>query len=219
MSKTRVILTLCGAFSPVTYLHLRMFELARDYLHQTGKYVVERGILSCVHDAYGKKGLVSSKHRIAMCCLAAKNSDWITVDPWETEQEEWVPTYNVLRHFQKTVSQTPGCEQSRVKLLCGADLLESFATPDLWSDDHMKGIIGEFGLVVVSRSGHNAEKFMYESDKLFPLKSNILMCTEWIPNDISSTKIRRSLKRGESVKYLISDDVIDYIKEHKLYQD
>lgn len=34
----------------------------------------------------------------------------------------------------------------------------------------MKGIIGEFGLVVVSRSGHNAEKFMYESDKLFHLK-------------------------------------------------
>ena len=34
----------------------------------------------------------------------------------------------------------------------------------------MKGIIGEFGLVVISRSGHNAEKFVYESDKLFHLK-------------------------------------------------
>lgn len=34
----------------------------------------------------------------------------------------------------------------------------------------IKGIIGEFGLVVISRSGHNAEKFVYESDKLFHLK-------------------------------------------------
>lgn len=90
------------------------------------------------------------------------------------------------------MSQIPGSEQTRVKLLCGADLLESFATPDLWSDEHVcelngvwtvvfsnpprccvlqiKGIIGEFGLVVVSRGGHNAEKFVYESDKLFPLK-------------------------------------------------
>lgn len=34
----------------------------------------------------------------------------------------------------------------------------------------MKSIIGEFGLVVVSRSGHSAEKFLYESDKLFDLK-------------------------------------------------
>lgn len=30
--------------------------------------------------------------------------------------------------------------------------------------------------------------------------------------------VRRSLRRGESVKYLISDDVIAYIKKHKLYQ-
>ena len=29
---------------------------------------------------------------------------------------------------------------------------------------------------------------------------------------------RRSLRRGESVKYLIPDAVIDYIKEHNLYQ-
>ena len=29
---------------------------------------------------------------------------------------------------------------------------------------------------------------------------------------------RRSLRRGESVKYLISDDVIAYIKQHNLYQ-
>ena len=29
---------------------------------------------------------------------------------------------------------------------------------------------------------------------------------------------RRSIKRGESVKYLIPDPVIDYIKKHNLYQ-
>lgn len=34
----------------------------------------------------------------------------------------------------------------------------------------LKGIIGEFGLVVISRNGYNADKFLYESDKLFPLK-------------------------------------------------
>ena len=33
-----------------------------------------------------------------------------------------------------------------------------------------------------------------------------------------STFSRRSLRRGESVKYLIPDAVIDYIKEHNLYQ-
>lgn len=219
VAKTRVVLVLCGSFSPVTNCHLRLFELARDCLQKSGKCVVESGILSPVHDAYGKKGLVACHHRVAMCRLATKSSDWIKVDPWETEQEEWTVSYKVLQHFQKQVSQTRGMEDARVKLLCGADLLESFATPDLWSDEDIKGIIGEFGLVVSSRSGHNADKFVYESDKLFPLKSNIQICTDWIPNDISSTKIRRGLKRGESVRYLVPDDIIAYIKEHHLYQE
>lgn len=30
-------------------------ELARDCLNHSGKYVVERGIISIVHDDYGKK--------------------------------------------------------------------------------------------------------------------------------------------------------------------
>lgn len=37
-------------------------------------------------------------------------------------------------------------------------------------------------------------------------------------NEISSTKIRRALGRGESVRYLIQDPVLDYIEANKLYQ-
>ena len=41
-------------------------------------------------------------------------------------------TKRVLDHYQEVVSsETEG--QARVKLLCGADLLESFATPGLWA--------------------------------------------------------------------------------------
>ena len=42
-----------------------------------------------------------------------------------------------------------------------------------------------------------------------------LFSSIWI---MLSTFSRRSLRRGESVKYLIPDAVIDYIKEHNLYQ-
>jgi len=41
--------------------------------------------------------------------------------------------------------------------------------------------------------------------------------TEWIPNEVSSTRIRRALKRGESVRYLLQDSVIDYIYKHEIY--
>jgi len=41
--------------------------------------------------------------------------------------------------------------------------------------------------------------------------------TEWITNEVSSTKIRRALRRSESVKYLLQESVIDYIHKHGLY--
>lgn len=216
-TKTRVVLALCGSMSPITFLHLRMFELARDSLNRSGKYSVESGFISPVHDSYGKKGLVEGKHRLAMCELAVKSSDWIKVDPWELSQPGWTQTAKVLAHYQTKISaETNG--EARLKLLCGADLLESFATPDLWAEQDIRDIVERYGLVVISRCGSNPEKFIYESDQLTPLNRYIDIVTEWIPNDVSSTKIRRSLRRGESVKYLIPDEVIGYIKEHKLYQ-
>lgn len=41
--------------------------------------------------------------------------------------------------------------------------------------------------------------------------------TEWIPNEVSSSKIRRALKRGESVRYLLQDSVIDYVYKQGIY--
>lgn len=35
-TKTRVVLLACGSFNPITNMHLRMFELARDHLEDTG---------------------------------------------------------------------------------------------------------------------------------------------------------------------------------------
>ena len=42
-------------------------ELARDYLHRSGKYTVEKGIISCVHDAYGKQ--VSIHRSVDLYCI------------------------------------------------------------------------------------------------------------------------------------------------------
>uniref|UniRef100_A0A8C3HR74 Nicotinamide/nicotinic acid mononucleotide adenylyltransferase 2 n=1 Tax=Chrysemys picta bellii TaxID=8478 RepID=A0A8C3HR74_CHRPI len=78
-TKTHVILLSCGSFNPITKGHIQMFERARDYLHKTGRFIVIGGIVSPVHDSYGKQGLVSSRHRLTMCQLAVQSSDWISV--------------------------------------------------------------------------------------------------------------------------------------------
>lgn len=62
-TKQPVVLVACGSFSPVTYLHLRMFEMARDYVRQQTEYEIVGGYLSPVSDMYKKPGLLSAKHR------------------------------------------------------------------------------------------------------------------------------------------------------------
>lgn len=59
-ARTPLVLVACGSFSPVTYLHLRMFEMARDYIKQQTKFEVVGGYLSPVNDQYKKPGLVSA---------------------------------------------------------------------------------------------------------------------------------------------------------------
>lgn len=105
----------------------------------------------------------------------------------------------------------------KVKLLCGADLLESFAVPNLWKSEDITQIVGDYGLVCITRAGNDAQKFIYESDALWKHRNNIHLVNEWITNDISSTKIRRALRRGQSIRYLVPDLVQEYIEKHDLY--
>ncbi|KAK6185808.1 hypothetical protein SNE40_007957 [Patella caerulea] len=246
-SPTKVVLLSCGSFNPITNMHLRLFELARDSLNKTGKYNVIGGIISPASDGYNKKDLESAKHRCSMIDQALKTSNWIKLDKWECSKEDWTTTAKVMAHFRDKIESdynersrplpakkrkklhsneghtnnipTINLEEESVqlKLLCGADLLESFGTPGLWAEEDIEDIINNYGLVCVTRAGSDPHKFIYESDTLTRCKNNIHIITEWIFNDISSTKIRRALRRGESVKYLLQDNVIDYIRKHQIY--
>lgn len=61
--KTPLLLVACGSFSPITYLHLRMFEMAADYVKFSTDFELLGGYLSPVSAAYRKAGLASADHR------------------------------------------------------------------------------------------------------------------------------------------------------------
>lgn len=102
-------------------------------------------------------------------------------------------------------------------MLCGADVLESFVIPNLWKQDDIAEILGRYGLVCITRSGSDPYKFIHQSDLLWQYRKNIHVVPEWITNEISATHVRRALRRGQSVRYLLPDDVVQYIQEHQLY--
>lgn len=229
-----LVLLACGSFNPITNQHMRLFELARDHMHSTGKYKVLSGIVSPVSDSYGKQGLVQAKHRIAMAKLALQSSDWIRVDEWESQQPDWTETVVTMRyhynnflqkHQESTRMHKLSNENStatsnpsvQLKLLCGADFLDTFQTPGLWTDEHIEEVSGDFGLVCVSRGGLQPERTVHQSDILSRHRQNIFLVTEWVRNETSATEVRRALRRGASVKYLIPDPVLQYIQQHNLY--
>jgi nicotinamide mononucleotide adenylyltransferase len=224
-SKTPLVLVSAGSFSPPTYLHLRMQEMAADYAKFSTNFELMGGYLSPVSDAYRKAGLASAEDRISMCRLAVDGgSEWLMLDPWEALHKEYQPTAGVLDHFDheiNVVRQGVDCGDGtrkpvRVALLAGADLIHTMSTPGVWSDKDLDHILGRYGAFIVERNGTDIDEALAA---LQPWRDNIHVIQQLIQNDVSSTKIRLFLRREMSVRYLIPTPVIKYIEQHHLYED
>ncbi|ETW74857.1 hypothetical protein HETIRDRAFT_241070, partial [Heterobasidion irregulare TC 32-1] len=237
--KTPLVLVACGSFSPVTYLHLRMFEMAVDYVRQNTDFEVVGGYLSPVSDQYKKPGLLSGEHRVNMCTLAAEEtSTWLMVDPWEARQTEYQRTAVVLDHFDHEINTVLGGvlvpaddgsdggdgdgeevrQPVQVMLLAGSDLISTMSEPGVWSEADLDHILGRYGTFIVERAGADMDQAT-EAEALARWRHNIFFVAQLIQNDVSSTKVRLFLRRGLSVRYLVPAPVVAYIEEHALYLD
>ncbi|TDL23547.1 Nucleotidylyl transferase [Rickenella mellea] len=226
-AKEPIVLVACGSFSPVTYLHLRMFEMAIDFVRQNTDFEIVGGYLSPVSDMYKKPGLLSATHRVNMCEIAAQQTSfWLMVDPWEAFQS-YQRTAVVLDHFDHEINDVLGGVETeggapgekrrvRVMLLAGSDLISTMSEPGVWSDADLDHILGRYGCFIVERAGSDVAQ---ATDALAQWRHNIYLISQMIQNDVSSTKVRLFLRRGLSVRYLLPAQVIDYIEANGLYLD
>ncbi|KAJ9126658.1 hypothetical protein QFC24_001688 [Naganishia onofrii] len=150
-SKIPIVIVACGSFSPPTYLHLRMFEMAKDEIVESQTYEIMAGYYSPVSSYYKKAGLAPAHHRVRMCELAVEHtSTWLMVDPWEAGQPEYQRTAVVLDHFDEMLNGKDGesgvemrngsRRKYKVMLLAGGDLIESFGEPGVWSSPDVSNI-------------------------------------------------------------------------------
>ncbi|CAE6397553.1 unnamed protein product [Rhizoctonia solani] len=226
--KIPLVIVACGSFSPPTYLHLRMFEMAKDAIVEKGKYEIIGGYYSPVSDKYQKPGLAPAVHRVRMCELAVdQTSSWLMVDPWEASQAEYQRTAVVLEHFDQELNQRPNGgiqmkdgSRSKIKivLLAGGDLIESFGAPGVWAPQDLHIILGRFGCLIIERTGSDVWAFLLSHDILYHHRKNVIVVKQLIYNDISSTKVRLFVRRGMSIKYLLPNSVIQYIEDNRLYR-
>lgn len=224
------IVVACGSFSPVTVMHLRILEDARDSLDKESNFEVIGGFISCTHDAYGKKSLAPMVHRLNMTALALADSEWISLDTWECAQSEWTRTALVLRdRFGASVADVavqvgdsaPTTGIVRVLYLCGADVLSTFNTvlgdgTQLWSTADQEAILSG-GVAVIERQDIDLSKLIDETERLSAFRKNIHTFSPATVNSISSTVVRSLLSRNQSIKYLVPENSRRYIYENKLH--
>ncbi|PNP54981.1 hypothetical protein THARTR1_04670 [Trichoderma harzianum] len=216
-----LVLVACGSFSPVTTLHLQMFEFAEKYVKQSDPgFEIVGNYMSPCSDAYRKSSLAPAHHRIQMCSLAVDTDSkaTITIDPWETVRVDesgkplYSPTVDVLRHFDHEINNVLGGIETldgtfttaRIMLLIGADLAATMADPKLWDPADIEVLLGYYGAT---------------QDAIEPLeKYNAkIWVVPTIINEVSSTRVRAQIQNGERVED-IPDSVYKYIKLHHLYQ-
>ncbi|GAA5881742.1 hypothetical protein JCM16303_006435 [Sporobolomyces ruberrimus] len=239
--KTPLVLVACGSYSPITFLHLRMFEMARDDAHYNTEFQVVGGYLSPVNDAYAKLGLASAVHRVNMCTAAVNDtSDWLMLDPWEARQPTYTPTAQVLDHFNHELNTVRGgadvvvtdretgetrIEKRRIRimLLAGSDLILTMSEPGVWAEKDLHHILGIYGCYIIERAESELDQTIFSSSSVHsrsPLalyRHQIHMVDQLVRNDVSSTKVRLFIRKGMSVKYLIPSAAIRYIDRHDLY--
>lgn len=204
-----VVLLSCGAFSPPTSMHMRMMEMAKEFIESQEKVHVALGVLSPVHDSYQKPGLEKSTHRMKMTELACEKSSWIEAWDWECIQPSWTRTRLVLEQLEEVTN-------CRVMICAGADFLQSLTLTDIWSIEDV-AFLCRRGLLIVQRSDIDIYELILSNDTLFNNRLKIHLIPQPIINEVSSTKIRLLISRGLSVNFLIDDKVADYIHNHKLY--
>eukprot|EP01117_Protostelium_nocturnum_P011546 TRINITY_DN4187_c0_g1_i1.p1 TRINITY_DN4187_c0_g1~~TRINITY_DN4187_c0_g1_i1.p1 ORF type:complete len:264 (-),score=83.31 TRINITY_DN4187_c0_g1_i1:8-799(-) len=216
----RTVVVACGSFSPPTYAHLRMFEMAKDFAKQSNEMDIIGGYFSACSDTYrfSKPHLAPFQDRLEMLRRSTADSTWVDVDPFEARQDFFVTTVVCLEHFEKCLNHDQKEEDRiRVVLLCGADLLDSFNTAGVWHPEDIRDILVRHGLIVIERTGTSSSDVVKTNPLLEELKDRIHLVPQDVPNAISSTRLRDKISKKQSIKYLTPDSVIQYINEKSLY--
>ena len=214
-SKREVIGLTGGTFDPIHFGHLRMAqELAESLQLSAVRF------LPAAHPPHKPPPIVSAEHRSAMVRLGIAGNAIFSCDERELHRVGASYTIDTLLSLRNEL----GADISLV-LLMGSDAFTKF---DTWH--HWQEIIQLCHISLVQRPEegkqeplsealHNFLQSHYteDTDDLHRMPSGFVTMQKVTALDISSTVIRRQLKQQHSVRYLLPDSVIEYIRTYQLY--
>lgn len=152
--------------------------------------------------------VIDANHRYEMVRRAVSSNPFFEASRIEIDRSGYTYTVNTLQQLKKEYGVG-----TDFYFIIGADIIPELVT---WREHEKVFQLCEF--IAILRPGHdwpvlnaqikdNEEKY---GVRIHPVDSHLV--------DISSTDIRERCKRGETIKYLVPDEVEEYIMAKGLYK-
>lgn len=189
-----------GTFDPPHYGHLILAELARDQLH------LERVLWVVAADPPHKQGNVhtSVEHRLEMVRLSVEGNSGFTISRVDVERPGPHYSIDMLAVLQQED------REAQLHFIIGSDSLRDLPT---WHEPAK--LTGLVRLVVMPRPGVSIG--MKALERAVPGISSGIIWLDSPQVDISAHDIRRRVREGRSIRYLVVGAVQDYIMQQALY--
>ena len=191
-----------GTFDPIHMGHLILAQTALS------EYSLDKIIFIPSGGSYMKENVSDKNHRLQMVKLAIEDNPQFQLSTIETDRQGNSYSYETLLYLTQTNPET------EFFFIVGADTLFSIEN---WVKPEQ--IFQCVTLLVALRPGFDQARIMNQITRLeniYQAKIKLLVSKNI---EISSTDIRKRIKAGLSVKYLVSDNVLAYIQGKNIYKE
>ncbi len=208
-----------GTFNPVHSGHLRAAEVVQK------RFPLDKILFipSYIPPHKDTAEIASPSHRLKMVEIALRGFSHFIPCSIEIDAEEKSYSIITINRIKKLYPK------SWIFFILGVD---GFLEVDTWKD--YEQLLEQCFFVVISRPGYlldEAEKTLEGKyrEKMYKLAKSEVIKDEMLLSfrifllpidalDIASTEIRGIIKRGDSIKDMVSERVEDYIRENRLYR-
>ena len=196
-----------GSFNPIHNGHLIVVRAVAELL------TLDRVILlpSARPPHKGDRKLLDAEHRAAMVKLAIIEEPLFELSDFDLTRDGPSYTIDTVTHFRESLGP-----QAELHWIIGADSLSELTA---WHRVH--DLVDACRIITAARPGWDAIDWsplraILTDAQVAALQGGVLSTPQI---DISSTDIRRRVREGRSIRYLVPDPVRSYIETNDLYRD
>jgi len=183
-----------GTFNPVHIGHLTIAEMVREQL----KLDTVLFIPSSTPPHKSRKGVVSAKDRVHMLRLAIKGNTRFKLSTYEVSKGGKSYSIDTIAYLQKRYPR-----RTKIYFIIGSDLL-----PKLHTWKKFEQLKKKVAFIAVDRPDYRRKK---SKAKVKEISTPGLQT--------SSSYLRQRLIAGKTIRYMVPDSVMKYIKKRKLYRN